>query len=185
MFELLMKNPTVDAILNRRTIREYKAEQLTQAQLETLMAAAMMAPSGRNSQPCHVRFIQSAEMLQKMQIDFKNIVGWDTPVHTRSDKNPFYHNAPTFAAIFAQGESYMDGGIMAENICIAAQSLGLGSCIVASAGALFNDPGKGPEWKEAIGIPKDFLFLIGICVGLPDEVPERKPRDESNYKVVR
>ena len=135
----IIRNEVIDAVLTRQTIREYKPVMLTPDQLETLTAAAMMAPSGRNRQPCHVRFVCNADMLKQMQTDFKNIVGWDTPVHTRSDKNPFYHNAPVFAAIFAQGNSQMDAGIMVENICIAAKGLGLGTCIVGSAGALFDD----------------------------------------------
>ena len=98
----IIRNEVIDAVLTRQTIREYKPIMLTDAQLDTLTAAAMMAPSGRNCQPCHVRFICNDAMLRQMQIDFKNIVGWDTPVHTRSDKNPFYHNAPVFAAIFAK-----------------------------------------------------------------------------------
>ena len=107
----IIRNEVIDAVLTRQTIREYKPLMLTDAQLDTLTAAAMMAPSGRNCQPCHVRFICNDAMLRQMQIDFKNIVGWDTPVHTRSDKNPFYHNAPVFAAIFAKPGSQMDAGI--------------------------------------------------------------------------
>lgn len=184
MFEHVIKNDVTAAVLERQTIREYTPEMLTDAQLDTVMAAAMMAPSGRNSQPCHVRFIKNSDMLKEMQIDFKNIVGWDTPVHTRSDKNPFYHNAPVFAAIFAEGASYMDAGIMVENICIAAKGLGLGTCIVASVGALFEDADKGAKWRRAIDIPEDYRFLIGVAIGNPDEKPEQKPRDESHYKVI-
>ncbi len=181
----IIRNEVIDAVLTRQTIREYKPVMLTPEQLETLTAAAMMAPSGRNSQPCHVRFVCNADMLKQMQTDFKNIVGWDTPVHTRSDKNPFYHNAPVFAAIFAQGNSQMDAGIMVENICIAAKGLGLGTCIVGSAGALFDDAEKGAYWRERIDIPKNYIYMIGVAIGVPDEEPEQKPRDPSHYKTVK
>ncbi|HZJ78527.1 MAG TPA: nitroreductase family protein [Clostridia bacterium] len=180
----MVKNKTIENILKRQTIREYKPEQIGVEELEALIAAALRAPSGRNSQPCHLRFIQNAQMLHDMHIDFKNIVGWDTPVHTKSDKNPFYHNAPTFAVIFAQGDSYMDGGLMAENICIAAQSIGLGTCIVASVGALYADEDKGRKWKKAIDIDEEYKFLIAVCIGTPDEKPEMKPRFEDRIKVI-
>lgn len=181
----IIRNEVIDAVLTRQTIREYKPIMLTDAQLDTLTAAAMMAPSGRNCQPCHVRFICNDAMLRQMQIDFKNIVGWDTPVHTRSDKNPFYHNAPVFAAIFAKPGSQMDAGIMAENICIAAKGLGLGACIVGSAGALFDDADKGAYWRGEIDIPVDLQYMIGVAIGVSDEVPEQKPRDPSHYKTIR
>ena len=117
-------NPVIEAVLNRQTIREYRREQIAPEQLDQLVRAALRAPSGRNSQPIHARFCQNMGYLKAMQIDFKNIVGWDTPVHTKSDVNPFYHNAPTFAFLFAQGDSRMEAGLMAENICIAAQAWG-------------------------------------------------------------
>lgn len=177
-------NATIDVLLARRSCREYKPEQIAPGELEALMAAALRAPSGRNSQPCHVRFFQRAEPLRAMQVDFKNIVGWDTPVHTRSEKNPFYHNAPTFAFVFAESESGVNAGILVENICIAAQSLGLGSCIVASVGALFADKTAGPKWKSEMDIPEHFKFQIGVCLGYPDETPEEKPRNTDQVRVI-
>ena len=177
-------NPTIEAILARRSCREYRSEQIAPSELEALMAAALRAPSGRNSQPCHVRFFQRAEQLQQMQIDFKNIVGRDTPVHTRSEKNPFYHNAPTFAFVFAELDSGVNAGILVENICIAAQSMGLGSCIVASVGALFEDHDAGIKWRTAMKIPEHFKFQIGVCLGYPDEVPEEKPRNKEQIRVI-
>lgn len=180
----IIRNEVIETILERQTIREYKKEQITEQELNTIIAAAIKAPSGRNSQPCNVRFLQNAEMLHKMHIDFKNKVGWDTPVHTRWETNPFYHNAPTFAVIFAEGKSDMDAGLMTENICIAAKSIGLGTCIVASVGALFEGE-TGIKWKKEIGVPEEWQFLIGICIGYPDEKPEFKPRDESKFVVVK
>jgi nitroreductase len=177
-------NETIKHILARQSVREYKDILLTREQLDTLAAAALQAPSGRNSQPIHARFLQNADILAQMQVDFKNIVGWNTPVHTRSDKNPFYHNAPAFAFLFAEGDSLMDAGIMVQNIAVAAQSLGLGTCIVASVGALFADIAAGTKWRAALDIPKDYVFMIGICIGVPDEIPERKTRKQEQIAVL-
>ncbi len=177
-------NAVTDAIFSRQTIREYKREQITDEMLKTLAEAAKRAPSGRNMQPCYVRFVQDAQMLHEMHIDFKNLVGWETPAYTRSDTNPFYHNAPTFVFVYAENDSAMDAGILAENICIAAQSMGLGTCIVGSAGALFNDE-AGKKWNGMLRVPRDFRYQIGICVGYPDEQPTRKPRFDDRIEVIR
>jgi nitroreductase len=182
---MILHNPVTDAILSRQAIREYTPEQISSDQLETLMQAALRAPSGRNSQPIHARFAQNAAMLREMQADFKNIVGWDTPVHTKSDVNPFYHNAPTFAFLFAEGDSRLDAGLMAENICVAAKGLGLGTVIVASVGALFSDGLAGPKWKQVLGIPENWLFMIGVGIGYPDETPEMKPKNEEQIQVIK
>lgn len=180
----IIKNEVIDTILERQTIREYTPVQLTDDELETIIAAAVKAPSGRNGQPCHVRFVQNNDILHEMHLDFKNKVGWDTPAYTRWDTNPFYHNAPTFAFIFAEGASQMDAGIMVENICIAAKGLGLGTVIVGSVGALF-DGGTGDKWKPRLGIPADWNFMISVGIGHPAEKPEFKPRDESKFRVIR
>ncbi|MDR2687912.1 MAG: nitroreductase family protein [Oscillospiraceae bacterium] len=182
---MILRNPVADAVLSRQAIREYTPEQISPDQLETLMRAALRAPSGRNSQPIHARLCQNAAMLRQMQVDFKNIVGWDTPVHTKSDVNPFYHNAPTFAFLFAQGDSRMDAGLMAGNICVCAQGLGLGTVIVASVGALFSDESAGPKWKKALNIPEGWLFMVGVGIGYPDEAPPMKPRNEEQIQVIQ
>lgn len=170
-------------IIERQTIRSYKNEQISSEQLEYLKEAALFAPSGRNSQPCHIRFVQSRELLNEFNTSFKDIVGWDTPAYTRWNKNPFYHNAPTFAFIFSQDGSAINAGIMAENICIAAKGLGLGTCIVASVGALFEN-GNGIKEREEINIPENFVFDIGIAIGYPDEKPEKKPRFDDRIEVI-
>lgn len=180
----MILNETTKAIFDRQTIREYKPEQLTEEMLETLMHAAKMAPSGRNGQPCYVRFVQDGKMLHQMHLDFKNLVGWETPAYTRSDTNPFYHNAPTFVFIYADGHCAMDAGIMTENICIAAKSMGLGTCIVGSVGTLMNHE-AGQKWKAPLHIPESYIFQIGIAVGHPAEEPPQKPRYDDRIEVIR
>lgn len=179
-------NKVVETILNRQTIRSYKPEQITDEELEALKMAALKAPSGRNCQPCHVRFIQNSQMLDEMNRDFKNLVGWDTPAYTRWDVNPVYHNAPTFAVIFAEGDSYMDGGIMCENICIAAAGMGLGTCIIGSLGTLFKEGNEdGNKWKNKWNIPENYKFMIAVAIGYPDEKPEFKPRFEDRIEIIK
>ena len=180
----IIENPVVEEILTRQTIRTFTPEQITEKELNTLIACAIKAPSGRNSQPCNVRFVQNAEMLKEMNIDFKNKIGWDTPAYTRWDTDPFYHDSPTFAVIFAENKSYMDAGLMTENICVAAKAIGLGTCIVASVAPLFERE-TGAKWKEKLNVPEQWEFLIGICIGYPAEKPEYKPRDESKFIVIK
>lgn len=182
--KILIHNETIDNILTRRTIRDYTPVQVTDEQLETLLECAMWAPSGRNGQPCHVRVVQSKEMLDEMNVDFKNLVGWDTPAYTNWDKNPFYQNAPTVFFIYAEGNSHMDAGIMVENIAIAAKGMGLGSVIIASIGGLLNEK-EGIKWKQKLDIPDDYKFLIAIAVGNGCEDPAPKPRKKEQFRVIK
>ncbi len=180
---MLILNDVTNAIFSRQTIREYKDIKLTEDELETLMHAALLAPSGRNSQPCHARFITDKAMLDEINHDFKEFVGYDTPAYTRAEKNPVYHNAPCMAMIFSENGAKTDCGIMVENIAICAKGLGLDSVIIASVSALFNGPDSS-KWKKKLSIPENYVFDIAISVGHGDEKPEPKPRDISHIQKV-
>lgn len=176
-------NSTVEAILNRRTIREYKDTPLEKAVIEKLLQCAMWAPSGRNSQPCHVRVLTDKKALDALNTDFKNKVGWDTPAYTKWDVNPVYQGAPAMFFIYAESKDGMNSGIMVENIAIAAESMGLGSCIIASVGGLL-DAAEGDKWKKLLEIPAHFQFCIAIAVGEKAENPEPKERKPENFRIV-
>ncbi len=180
----MIHNETIDNILTRQTIREYLDKQITDDELMTLMECAKKAPSGRNSQPCHVRALQNKAMLDEMNTDFKNLVGWDTPAYTNWNKNPFYQNAPTVFFIYAKEKSAMDGGLMAQNIAIAAKGLGLDSVIIGSIGGLL-EADEGIKWKKKLDLPEDFTFLIAVAVGYGNEKPPMKPRNDDQFKVIR
>ena len=180
----IIDNETIRSILTRQSVREYKQKMLSGSEIETLMACALMSPSAMNAQTCHLRLLTNGYMLEQMQKDFRNIVGWGTPVHTKSDVNPFYHNAPVFAVIFSSEDKKIDGGIMAENICIGAKSLGLGTCIVGCIRPMFEDDEIGPRWKRLLDIPENYKFVVGIAIGYPNEKPPVKERDSSRIKVI-
>ncbi len=176
-------NEIIENILKRQTIREYTDEQISLEKLNIILDCAIRAPSGRNSQPCHLRVLRSKEKLVEMNKDFKDVVGWDTPAYTGWDVRPVYHNAPTFIFIFAQDKSDMSAGIMAENIVLSAKALGLGSCMVGSLGALFENEKMGKKWKQLLEVPENWHFLLGITIGYPNETPTFKERESGHIKI--
>ncbi|MBO5397127.1 MAG: nitroreductase family protein [Clostridia bacterium] len=178
-----MTNPVVEAILKRRTIREYKDTPLSREILQTLLDCAMWAPSGRNSQPCHVRVIKDKSLLKELDTDFWNKVGRGTPAYTKCDVNPVYQGAPSLFLIYTPTEDPMNSGLAAENIAIAAEGLGLGSCIIASVGSLLKAE-EGEKWKKIIDIPEDFKFQIAVAVGEKAEDPAPKERHPENFRIV-
>ena len=153
-------NEVIKNIMTRQTIREYTEEQVPMELLQIVLDAAIRAPSGRNTQPCHLRVLRNKKMLDEMNTDFKNIVGWDTPAYTGWDVRPVYHNAPTFIFIFAKDKSDMAAGLMAENIALSAKALGLGSCMVGSLGALFDN--KLYSQKRLIAPKTSFSVVLNV-----------------------
>ncbi len=177
-------NNIIENILTRQTIREYTNEQVSNEDLDLILQCAIKAPSGRNSQPCHLRVLQNKEKLVEMNKDFKDVVGWDTPAYTGWNLRPVYHNAPTFIFIFAPTPDGMSGGLMAENISLAAHALGLGTCMVGSLGALFDNEEGARKWKKILDVPEEWHFVLGITLGYPNEKPPFKEREDGHIKFI-
>ena len=64
----------------------------------------------------------------------------------------------------------IDAGIMAQNVLLAAESLGLGGVYI---GALRNDVAAA---SEVLGLPSETLPLFGMCLGHPAQAPVVKPK---------
>jgi len=64
----------------------------------------------------------------------------------------------------------IDAGIAAENMALAAESMGYGICYI---GAVQNAPHL---IIELLGLPKKTLPLFGLTIGVPAENPQPRPR---------
>lgn len=63
-----------------------------------------------------------------------------------------------------------DCAIAAQSSVVAAESLGLGVCFI---GGIRNDPSA---MAELLDLPEQVAPLFGMCLGHPDQNPQRKPR---------
>lgn len=181
---MIIENDVTRAIFERQSIREYTNERLSDSEIETLMKAAISAPSARNLQPCHVRIITNRDILDEMNRDFKDFVGYDTPAYSRYSTNPVYQNAPSMMMIFSENASKLDAGIMVENVAVCAKGIGLDSVIILSIRQLFDSP-SGNKWKKFLSIPENYQFDIAISIGHGNEKPEKKPRNEEQFKIIK
>jgi nitroreductase len=78
-----------------------------------------------------------------------------------------FYGAPCAVFLFIDGTlgewSIFDMGLFAQNLILAAHSLGVGSCLQASV------TDYAPEIKEFLGIPESKKLVICISLGYPDE----------------
>lgn len=178
-------NETVESILNRRTIRSYTDEPLTEEEIRLLTECAKYAPSGRNGQPLLLRAVTDKSALDELNADFWKTVGEGAKAYTRCETNPVYHGAPVMFFLFSEtgAPCAMDAGIMVENIAVAAEGMGLGSVIIGSVGALF-DGEFASKWKEKMLVPQADPFMIAVAVGHKAENPAPKPRKDENYVIL-
>ena len=188
--EAKIKNPVIDAIFARKSIRGYKPEPITADEMETLLACAMQAPSGKNGQPWILRATSNKELIGEISAyvvsGMREDIG-DGFLKARPDYCVFHH-APSVvfvatpkAGIPAFGAS--DCGGLAQTFCLAATSMGLGNCIVGFVRPYLKKE-EGKKFLEALNIPEDYEVLYGLAVGYPTRDPKPRERDHSLAQII-
>ena len=98
----------------------------------------------------------------------------------------FFYGAPTVVTIFTPKNWYnftLDAAVCAENMMLAARSLGIGSCLIARATEVFETE-RGKEIQAAWGISEEYEAKLHLLLGYPaDEIPEPAPRREG--RIIR
>jgi nitroreductase len=159
----------MNTLLNRRSIRRYKEDQVPDELLDQVLNAGLYAPTGMNRQNIvmvAVRDKQTRDQLSRMNAA---VMG--------SDRDPFY-GAPCVIVVLGDPEIYPvveNGSLVLGNLMNAAHALGLGSCWIHRAKQTFEtEEGKALLRKWGL---KENLVGIGNCIlGYADESPEAKPR---------
>ncbi|MDR1527691.1 MAG: nitroreductase [Dysgonamonadaceae bacterium] len=157
-------------IMSRRSIRAYKPEQVSRAQLDTLVQCAINAPSAGNGQSWQVRVIQSAEIMEKIRAINPN----------------FSYGAPTLIAIAKDkksGISSADCGFLTQNILLMAEAMDLGTVVLGNMGGIPNHP-DAQDIMAALDLPDTHEIIFAVAVGYKDEAPEARPRDASKVKFI-
>jgi nitroreductase len=187
----MIQNEVLDAIHARRSTRSFTAQEVGTEQLETLLDAAIWAPSGGNNQSWLFTAIQNQELLLKLNgLVREGFQHWvpddDYPVKlaakaaSQKDSYNFYYHAP--AVIIASNKpnyenAMADCSLGLENIFLAAQSMGLGSCYLNQLHWLRNNLGVRNFLFE-LGIPKEHTICSAAAIGYIGKAsvpPERKP----------
>lgn len=182
-------NETLNIIRNRRSIRKFKAEQIPDPELEEILDCALYAPNARNQQKWHFTVIQKKETLEEMERLMKeNMIQSGVEFLAKRAQDPNYHpffKAPTVILVTGDETARfveIDCGAAAQNICLAAESLRIGSHIMTLSEFLFASE-KGNELKKGIGVPDGYKHICTIALGYKDETPAAKPRNKDviNY----
>ena len=161
----------VSAVLNnimaRRSIRKYLDKPVEHEKLEAVALAGINAPSAMNRQNWAVRIIED----QKLLADVKDMC----------------RNAPNLICVCApaDGRFDLDAGLLGENMMLAAQTLGLGTCIQTGPIRFLTTDEKAKAFRDNLDIPEGYKLLFVISIGYPDEQPDAKPRDASKVKYIK
>ncbi len=178
-------NPVLSNIMARRSIRNYLDKPVEHEKLEMIVRAGINAPSGSNRQPWIIRVVEDQKLIADVTEVFKQANG----EQVKRDKNfkNMFRNAPNIICVCtpANGGGELDAGLFGENIMLAAQSMGLGTCCLGGPVRFLTSNEKCKFFLDRLDIPADYKLNYIIAIGYPNEQPDAKPRDASKVKFIK
>ena len=161
----------LDNIHARKSVRSYTDEPVTPEQVETLLRAAMAAPSGKNVQPWRFVVVTQLETKKKLAIGFNKMIA----------------KAPVVIVVCGKTTNMLGGtnnnwtadcAAATENLLLAAEALGLGA--VWTACYPYDD--RMLPTIEALGLPDNVKPYCIVPVGHP--AGNDKPKDKWNPENI-
>lgn len=177
-----------EAILARRTVRAYSPAKPSSNSIQTLLEAAVRAPTAMHEEPWAFVVVQNKQTLKQLSDRAKPIfveemrhrnaqgVRHSFEHFARADFDMF-HGANTLIIICAKPLSpfvVADCWLAAENLMLAACDMGLGSCVIGSSVSVLNIH----MVKTELGIPAEYNAIAPIVVGVPMEETPATTRKE-------
>ena len=178
-------NPVLSNIMARRSIRKYLDKPVEHAKLEVVVRAGINAPSAVNRQPWIVRVVED----QKLIADVTEVYKEANAEMVKRDKDfkNMFRNAPNLICVCtpANGGGELDAGLLGENMMLAAQSIGLGTCCLGGPVRFLLSNEKCKFFLDRLDIPEGYKLNYILAIGYPDEQPNAKPRDASKVKFIK
>ncbi len=164
----MKENETINAIMTRVSVRQFTTEKPTAGQIDTLLRAAMAAPSAANKQPWGFLVVDDPVILQKIGEQFPN---------SRVQNNAQVAIVPCgdlSKAFEGEAQDYwiQDVSAAVENLLLAAHSMGLGAVWTG----LTPIKARAEQAAELLGLPENIVPLCIIPVGYPAEEPAVKDK---------
>lgn len=174
-----MDNEVLKAIRERRSIRRFMAEQITDEELKTVLEAGTWAPTGHGTQAPFIIAVQKPELRERLMKMNADIMG------VSSDP---YYGAPTIVLVLAPADNYnkeRDGSLILGTMMLAAHSIGLSSCWINRVDTMFESK-EGQAILRELGMPDGLAGIGSLALGYAASQPKTvKPRKEDYYKIVK
>ena len=192
--------PMIETILHRRSIRRFAPKQIEEEALQQILQAGLYAPSAGGRQGVMFAVCQDQEVnhrlgkIKRANSNFRmatngNYISQEQPSIVDDPKlTSSFYDAPTVITLFAPKDflfSAEDCAAAAENMMLAADALGIGSCYIGQGRTAFADP-YGQEILKKWAIRTDYYAVMQLLLGYPregDPHPAAKPR--KNDRILR
>lgn len=157
----------LEVIRRRRSVRKYRPEPLPDELLRPILDAGRYAPSGGNSQTCHFLAIRDpavlSELRQLVTREFAKMEITETMypsiknsiARSRGGRYDFFYNAPALVVVANRkgyGNAMADSAAAIENMLLAADALGVGSCWINQL-----------HWLDENAAVRQYLYTLGLA----------------------
>ena len=174
-----MKTEAIEVLMNRRSVRKFKAEQITDEELKIVLDAGTYAPTAMGQQrPVIVAVQEKAQRdaVCRLNASFTGNPDADT-----------YYGAPTIIIVLAPDDEFgpLDAAAVETNMLNAAYACVLGSCWIHRPQKMF-DTDEGKAMLRAWGLDESLRGVCSIALGYADcEQPAPKVRKADYYKIIK
>lgn len=167
--------PMIEAMLSRRSCKKFKPDMPKKEDLALIAKAGISAPSGRNLQAPIVLVITDKETRDALSRANAAVMGVES--------DPFY-GAPAVLVVLAKKcNTYLyDGSVAAENILLAAHSLGLGACWIHRAKEVFMQE-EYQRMLTKLGIEGEYEGIANCTIGYPADDFDPKPIEKKEGRI--
>lgn len=170
-----MKQTFHDIVANRYSCRHYSQEPVSQELILEILECARLAPSACNRQPWKFMVITAPEELSAVHASYNRDWIKEAPVAiiVLGNRNEAWHRSYD-----EYDATDIDIAITTEHICLAATSMGLGTCWICNFDPI--------TLRTGMNIPEEWEPLAIIPVGKPAEdiaIPEKKRKN--NDEIIQ
>jgi nitroreductase len=165
------QNPVIDAIITRRSIRQFTKEPVSDGRVDQILESGLWAPSGKNNQPWKfavIRDLTLKESLAALTHSRSIIQGASVCIAVFLDHSRVYDRTKDVQAV----------GACIQNMLLTIHSLGLG-------GVWLGEILKNKERvAELLGAGKDLELMAVVAIGRPakrSSAGERDPLEKSVF----
>lgn len=186
-----MSTETIDLIRKRFSCRDFGNRIPSDEEIEEVVQAGLHAASAVNRQPWRIIVVKDKDIIDQLETaglaHLKAQPDQTAYDRIQSRNGLLFYNAPRMIIIACdrnEGESaILDAGIVANNMVLAAESLGMNTLFCGMARTAFQNEKRGMELKRMLQFPAAFDFAISILLGYANT--EREPHEIDENKVIR
>lgn len=168
-------NSTIKDMIERRSIRKFRADEVPQALIDEVIEAGLYAASGKGKQSPIIVAVTNPDLRTQISRDNCRIGGW------QEGHDPFY-GAPVILMVLAPKvvpTAVEDGSLVLGNLMLAGHALGLGTIWINRAKEAFEEPYYKDLLKK-IGIEGEYIGVGHCALGYRDGDLPKPPARHAN-----